>query len=281
MRSSGVEAPSVYQNSPSRQLFIANTQSAGVEIPHRFGFFVKENDMPQSAVQIEIDHKKWSIAPGAVRGQAIINLASPAGDQHLALKTGDEPDIHVFADDVIYIRGGERFGIKSGAAVNDPGRLVAKAISVTLGGREEPENRMISSAKVTGAEIKELVGALGDDLWVNLGVFADEPVSDAEHIILQANDRFYTVRRDNEDRFYEVTVIFDGEDLRRRFAAGMTVLQAMLRCLPPRDRPHVSDFDLVDANVGTTPLDPALTLKSAGVRDDHVLSITKKNGGGG
>lgn len=33
-----VEASSVSQNSPSRQLFIANTQSAGVEIPHWFGF---------------------------------------------------------------------------------------------------------------------------------------------------------------------------------------------------------------------------------------------------
>ena len=61
----------------------------------------------------------------------------------------------------------------------------------------------------------------------------------------------------------------------------MTVLQATLRCLPPRDRPHVSDFDMVDGNIGIAPLDPALTLKAAGVRDHHVLSITKKNGGGG
>lgn len=237
--------------------------------------------MPQLAVQIEIDHKEWSIAPGAVRGQAIINLASPAANEHLALKTADELDIQVSPGDVIYIRGGEKFGVKSTATVNDSVRPVAKSVSVTLGGRHEPESRIVSSAKVTGAEIKELVGALGDDLWVNLGVLADEPVSDAEHIILQANDRFYTVQRDNEDRFYEVTVILDGEDLQRRFPAGMTVSQAMLRCLPPRDRPHVSDFDMVDANVGTAPLDPALTLKSAGVRDDHVLSITKKNGGGG
>lgn len=237
--------------------------------------------MPQLAVQIEIDHKEWSIASGAVRGQTIINLASPAANEHLALKTADELDIQVSPGDVIYIRGGEKFCVKSTAPVNDSVRPVAKSVSVTLGGRHEPESRIVSSAKVTGAEIKELVGALGDDLWVNLGVLADEPVSDTEHIILQANDRFYTVQRDNEDRFYEVTVILDGEDLQRRFPAGMTVSQAMLRCLPPRDRPHVSDFDMVDANVGTVPLDPALTLKSAGVRDDHVLSITKKNGGGG
>lgn len=237
--------------------------------------------MAQSPVQIEIDHKKWSIVPGAVRGQALINLASPAANEHIALKNGDELDIQVSPSDVIYIRGGETFGVKSTPTVTETVRHVAKAISVAFGGRHEPENRIVSSAKVTGAEIKELVGAHGDDLWVNLGILQDEPVSDIEHIILQANDRFYTVQRVDVDRFYEVTVILDGEDQQRRFAAGMTVMQAMLRCLPPRDRPQVSDFDMVDANVGTAPLDPALTLKSAGVRDDHVLSITKKNGGGG
>ena len=237
--------------------------------------------MPQLAVQIQIDHKEWSIVPGAVRGQAIINLASPAANEHLALKTADELDIQVSPSDVIYIRGGEKFGVKSTATVHDSVRPMAKSVNVTMGGRHEPESRIVSSAKVTGAEIKELVGAHGDDLWVNLGILQDEPVSDVEHIILQANDRFYTVQRVDVDRFYEVTVILDGEDLQRRFAAGMTVMQAMLRCLPPRDRPQVSDFDMVDANVGTAPLDPALTLKSAGVRDDHVLSITKKNGGGG
>ena len=34
-------------------------------------------------------------------------------------------------------------------------------------------------------------------------------------------------------------------------------------------------------DVGTAPLAPELTLKAAGVRDGHTLSITKKNGGGG
>ncbi len=38
---------------------------------------------------------------------------------------------------------------------------------------------------------------------------------------------------------------------------------------------------MVDAMVGTSSLDPNATLKAAGVRDGHTLSITKKNGGGG
>jgi hypothetical protein len=38
---------------------------------------------------------------------------------------------------------------------------------------------------------------------------------------------------------------------------------------------------MADGDVGTAPLNPDLTLKAAGVRDGHVLSITKKNGGGG
>ena len=38
---------------------------------------------------------------------------------------------------------------------------------------------------------------------------------------------------------------------------------------------------MVDGNLGALPLDPSLTLQAAGVRDGHVLSITKKNGGGG
>jgi hypothetical protein len=38
---------------------------------------------------------------------------------------------------------------------------------------------------------------------------------------------------------------------------------------------------MVDSSVGPQPLEPDHTLKAAGVRDRHVLSITKKNGGGG
>ena len=106
-------------------------------------------------------------------------------------------------------------------------------------------------------------------------------VEDNDRVILQPQDQFFTIARDHEDRFYEVTVILDGEDRHRRLPAAMTVREATRRCLPPRDRPQVSDFEMADGDVGTAPLNPDLTLKSAGVRDGHVLSITKKNGGGG
>lgn len=110
---------------------------------------------------------------------------------------------------------------------------------------------------------------------------ADAIIEDSDRIVLQERDRFFAIPRDAEDRFYEVTVLLDGEDRPLRFPAAMSVREATRRSLPSADRPNVNDFEMVDRNVGTAPLNPDLTLKAAGVRDGHVLSITKKNGGGG
>lgn len=83
------------------------------------------------------------------------------------------------------------------------------------------------------------------------------------------------------DHKYQVTVLFDGADSAEEFPVNMKVREAILKCLPPKDKPNVADFEMVDANIGTQPLNADLTLLQAGVRDGHVLSITKKHGGGG
>jgi len=89
-----VEASSVCQNSPSRQLFVASTQCVDVEMRIDLDSFVLENDMPQSAVQIEVDHSNWSNAPDTEHGQAITNPTSPKVNEH-----GTKP-VHMRADDV-------------------------------------------------------------------------------------------------------------------------------------------------------------------------------------
>jgi hypothetical protein len=66
-----------------------------------------------------------------------------------------------------------------------------------------------------------------------------------------------------------------------RFPAEMTVQQAIKRSLPKSDRPNASDFEMVDRAAGPNALAPGQSLRSAGVRDGHTLSITKKHGGGG
>ena len=134
------------------------------------------------------------------------------------------------------------------------------------------------------APVDQLVNWAGggaQDIWVDLDGLADELLLPTDRIVVQAKDHFISVPREHEDRMYEVTVLLDGETKARRFPSSMTVLQATRRSLPPRDRPNVSEFEMVDGTLGTTPLDPNATLKAAGVRDGHVLSITKKNGGGG
>lgn len=236
--------------------------------------------MPIQAVQIEIDRQSRSITPGARTGQEIINLASIAAHEQVLLEVAGDVDIPLAANDVIFIRGGEKFSIGDGQPAVSDNPDMRNPVQAMLNDRPLPET-IPHRAKVMGHALKELAGGGYVDLWVDLDGIADELVDDSARVILQAKDRLFTVAREHEDRFYQVTVILDGEDRMRRFPAGMTVLEATRRSLPPRDRPNVNDFDMVDGDVGTTPLAPNLTLKAAGVRDGHVLSITKKNGGGG
>lgn len=237
--------------------------------------------MPAKAVSLEIDRQARSITPGAVRGRDIINLASVAANEQVLLEVPGDVDIPVAPNDVLFIRGGEKFSIGDGQPLVADNPAVRCPPAVMVNEQPLPEPGRPRVAKVTGAELKAFAGGGEIDLWADLEGLADELVEDADRIILQPKDRFFTVLRHPEDRFYEVTVLLDGEPTPRRFPATLTVQHAIRRCLPPRDRPQVTDFEMVDGQVGPTPLDPNLTLKEAGVRDGHVLSITKKNGGGG
>ena len=237
--------------------------------------------MPITAVSIEIDRQARSVAPGATRGQALINLASLVANEQLLLEVQGDVDIPLAPADVLFLRGGEKFSIGDGQPVVADNPAVRTAPAATLNDQPLASPGPHHTAKMTGAHLKAVAGGGHLDLWVDLDGLADELVDDADRIVLQPRDRFFTVPRQPEDRFYEVTVILDGEDRQRRFPAGMTVQQAIRRSLPPRDRPQVTDFEMVDGNLGPLPLDSSLTLKSAGVRDGHILSITKKTGGGG
>lgn len=237
--------------------------------------------MPAQAVQIKIDRELRSIIPGAHRGQAIITLANVAVNEQVLLEVLGDVDVPLSPSDVLYIRGGEMFSIGDGQPVIEDNPAVRQAAKVKFNEQPLPEHCRPHRAKITGSELKALAGVKNVDLWVDMDGIADEIVEDSDRIILQPQDRFFTVPREHEDRFYEVTVIFDGEDRSSRFPAAMTVREATRRSLPPRDRLQVGEFDMADGNVGTTPLNPDLTLSAAGVRDGHILSITKKNGGGG
>lgn len=237
--------------------------------------------MPIKAVQIELDRQARSITPGARRGQDIINLASCAPGEQVLLEVSGDVDIPLAPDDVLLIRGGEKFSIGDGQPAVADNPAVRTPVPVRLNDKPLPDHCRPSHAKLTALELKAIAGEGNVDLWADLEGLADELLEDSVRVILQAQDRYFTVKREHEDRFYEVTVVLDGEGRPRRFPAGMTVLEATRRSLPPRDRPQVTEFDMVDGNLGMNPLNPSLTLKAAGVRDGHVLSITKKNGGGG
>lgn len=237
--------------------------------------------MPIKAVQIEIDRQPRSIVPGAARGQAIINLSAVTGNEQVLLEVPGDVDIPLAPTDLLFIRGGEKFSIGDGQPVVEDNPAVRKNPGATLNDQPMPDHGHTHLAKLTATEIKRLAGGGNVDLWVDLDGLADELIEDSDRVVLQQRDRFFTVARHEEDRFYEVTVLLDGEARAHRFPAAMTVQQAIRRSLPPRDRPQVSDFEMADGNVGPQALDAGLTLKAAGVRDGHLLSITKKNGGGG
>lgn len=233
--------------------------------------------MPAQLVPIDIDRHSQSIKPGAARGRELSALTNVASGEQLLLEVPTDIDIPLALDDVIFLRGGEKFSIGDGSPIVADNPLLRHPVPFQV----NDSSFTSPHAKQTVNQIKQLIGAVNVDLWADLDGIADELLEDDDRILLQAADSFFTVPREDDDRFYDVTVILDGEDTQRRFPASMTVREATRRSLPPADRPKVDEFDMVDGDIGTAPLNPSSTLKKAGVRDGHVLSITKKNGGGG
>lgn len=236
--------------------------------------------MPAKAVQITVDREVRSITPGAVRGQTIMALANLAVGEQVLLEVAGDVDIPLASTDLIFIRGGEAFSIGGGTPPVEDNPIVRQAAAATLNGQPIPHNGQPARAKTTGAQLKVLANAGDVHLWCDLDGLADEIVEDHDRLILQPSDQFFTVPKAHE-HFYTVTVILDGEEHSARFRVATTVREAIRRSLPPHDRPNVDDFEMVDMDIGPTALLAHQTLKEAGVRDGHVLSITKKNGGGG
>jgi len=234
------------------------------------------------SIHIEIAGTKLATTPGAKRGRDLITLGKVVAPAQLVLEVDGDVDIAVSPDDVIVIRGGERFSIGDGSPQLPDNPVMRKPIAAML--NEQPLSNF-GGGRHGKASVAELVnwagGGGGQEIWIDLDGLVDELLLSTDRIVVQPADHFISVPREEEDRIYEVIVILDGEDKARRFPAGMTVLQAIRRSLPPRDRLNVADFEMVDGALGTAALDVNLTLKATGVRDGHVLSITKKNGGGG
>lgn len=237
--------------------------------------------MPFQAVSITIGREQRSILPGAVFGRALVELAAIEPDKHLLLHAGSDVLVPVEVDDLIFIRGGETFLVAAvGESAVESNPILQDAPGL-LNDQPLPAGAQPHRAKLFAHEVKSLIGAQAAELWVELDCALDQPIDDHHRIIRQHKDRFFTAPRLHDDRFYEVTVLLDGEAKRRRFPAAMTVLEAIRRSLPPRDRPDATKFDMVDVDLGTGELPDGASLKAAGVRDGHTLSITKKHGGGG
>lgn len=233
------------------------------------------------AVHFYVAGDELASTPGAKRGQELMALANITSPEQLVFEVQGDVDIAVAPTDVIIIRGGERFSVGDGSPQLPDNPVMRHPTSATL--NEQPLAALGSGrhGKATVAELVNWAGGGNQDIWIDLDGLADELLLRTDRVVLQPKDHFISVPREEEDRIYEVTVLLDGESKARRFPAAMTVHQAIRRSLPPRDRPQVSDFEMVDGNQSTAALDVNATLKAAGVRDGHVLSITKKNGGGG
>jgi hypothetical protein len=231
--------------------------------------------MTAKHVSITVGHAKWPIEPGVVHGHQLREIGQVADTDEVLLEVTGDINVPVSRDDLIIIRGGEVFAV---GAQGETGEIpvLRKPVPFTL--NDTPAHA--PNAKYLGAELKRLAGFADDhDLWCDLDGLADVRVENDERVVVQEADLFFLVHR--EDQHYDVTVLVDGEAQKRRFPSRMTVRHAMRRCLPRVDRDKVDSFQMVDTNLGMTPLPPEKTLHEVGVRDGHVLSITKKDGGGG
>jgi len=84
------------------------------------------------------------------------------------------------------------------------------------------------------------------------------------------------------DHKFSVTVLVDGLPSERTFASSEPVRAVIVELLSPHDRANADKYRLTDSTQQPPKeLDPNLSLAQNGVQDGHVLSLTKKDGGGG
>lgn len=85
-----------------------------------------------------------------------------------------------------------------------------------------------------------------------------------------------------ESHFFTVTVLVHGEPRKETYPKNEKVRAIIVGLLPPADRPHADQYMLTDASL-TPPreLSPDESLEHGGVLSGHILSLTKRDGGGG
>lgn len=232
------------------------------------------------AVDIHIAGETLAIHPGVKAGQELITLAKLVPPHQLVLEVEDDIDPVVAPYDKIVIRGGEKFFVTDGDPQLPDNPPTRKPTTATLNEKSLAEHGQ-RRAKVTVTELIGWAGGGNLQVWTDIPDLADEPLSPNDRVILQPRDEFITVVGEEQEEAYDVTVLIDGEAKSYRFAATMTVMQVLLEVLPASDRPHATDFEVGDRAVGNEELPASVTLKDAGVRSGHILSVTKRNGGGG
>lgn len=230
-------------------------------------------------VLITIDGDHHQVSPGATLGAHLFALRVLEEGDQLLLEVPHEIDVPVSAADLIFVRGGEVFSIGSADAGIPDNPVRREPIPYRLNDKLTTEQRgKHSHAKVTGAEIKQQAGSLDLDLWVDLDGIADTPIDDEDRIILQSNETFFTVEHEhNEERFYEVTTVYHGDSRLMRLPAQMKVAEATKRVLPKELRPFAEHFHMIDEALGDQTLTAGASLRDAGVKDGHVLLVSKKN----
>lgn len=150
-------------------------------------------------VEIHVGDRRVEVAGGAMLGQQLIALAGICPPQQLLLDVEAEIDVPLAPDDLVLIRGGERFVVGDGEPAIEDNPHLREPIRFHLNGRVVPESQRFARAKVTAAAIKALdtTSQPGDQLWADLRSLADEPLRDEQRVVLQRRDRFIVVPSGN------------------------------------------------------------------------------------
>lgn len=233
----------------------------------------------QKRITINIDGHQHQVIPGATRGNVLHTLATITELDQLYLEVPREIDVPVKPSDLMFLRGGEIFsiGVKDPAMPENPVRR--NAITFNLNDQDvKLLHEQHAHAKATGAQIKALVGSSHLDLWADLEGIPDALVEDHDIVVLQPNEVFFTVERDHseeQDRFFEVTTVFNGEPRLVRLPMLMRVSEAIRRILPDDIRVFAEYYVMRDGNQGEIILAGDSTLRDAGIKDGHVVTVAK------
>lgn len=99
---------------------------------------------------------------------------------------------------------------------------------------------------------------------------------------MQADDFKNENGRKNEDKLLSVTVLVDGEPNAETYPENKKVHAVIIALLPASEHAHAGGYMLTDSSqVPPKELSADQSLADGGVKDGHILSLTKKDGGGG